>query len=157
MRYLKYAALIGVFALLVGAGASTASAQVRVGVGIGVGGPAYGPAPAYVAPEPVCSYGYYSYYPYACAPYGYYGPSYFSGGVFIGAGPWFGWHRPASAPDTTAEATGIAAPPIAADRHLGRLLPRSTGTLVAGSTVGRVSTAEVHFTAGAASTVAAGN
>jgi len=24
-----------------------------------------------------------------CAPYGYYGPSYFSGGVFIGAGPWF--------------------------------------------------------------------
>src|SRR5580658_1413325 len=64
---------------------------------------------------------------------------------------------PASAPDTTAEATGIAAPPIAADRHLGRLLPRSTGTPVAGSAVGRVSTAEVRFTAGAASTVAAGN
>jgi hypothetical protein len=24
-----------------------------------------------------------------CAPYGYYGPEWFTGGVFIGAGPWF--------------------------------------------------------------------
>ena len=32
--------------------------------------------------------------PIACAPYGYYGdPSWFAGGLFIGAGPWFrgGW------------------------------------------------------------------
>jgi hypothetical protein len=51
-----------------------------VGVGIGVAGP------------PACAYGYYPDYPYACAPYGYYGPSYFANGVFIGAGPWFhGW------------------------------------------------------------------
>jgi hypothetical protein len=37
----------------------------------------------------VCPYGYYDVPPYACAPYGYYGPEWFSGGVFIGAGPWF--------------------------------------------------------------------
>src|SRR5580658_7657608 len=32
-------------------------------------------------------YGYFSYAPYTCAPYGYYGPDWFVGGVFIGAGP----------------------------------------------------------------------
>src|SRR5271157_1851754 len=56
--------------------------------------PGYG-QPVYVGPPPVCPYGYYPYYPYTCAPYGYYGPSWFVGGVFIGAGPWFhgfrGW------------------------------------------------------------------
>jgi len=40
-----------------------------------------------VAPE--CPYGYYDVAPYNCAPYGYYGPEWFSGGIFIGAGPWF--------------------------------------------------------------------
>ena len=40
-----------------------------------------------VAPE--CPYGYYATPPYTCAPYGYYGPEWFSSGVFIGAGPWF--------------------------------------------------------------------
>jgi hypothetical protein len=40
-----------------------------------------------VAPD--CPYGYYDYAPYACAPYGYYGPEWFTGGVFIGVGPWF--------------------------------------------------------------------
>ena len=40
---------------------------------------------------PDCEWGYYSYYPYACAPYGYYGPSWFLGGAFIGVGPWYGW------------------------------------------------------------------
>ena len=40
-----------------------------------------------VAPE--CPYGYYDVAPYNCAPYGYYGPEWFSGGVFIGVGPWF--------------------------------------------------------------------
>jgi hypothetical protein len=38
---------------------------------------------------PVCPYGYYEVPPYNCAPDGYYGPEWFSGGVFIGAGPWF--------------------------------------------------------------------
>ena len=43
--------------------------------------------PVYAAP--VCPYGYYATYPYSCAPYGYYGPDLFSGGIFIGAGPWY--------------------------------------------------------------------
>jgi hypothetical protein len=46
-----------------------------------------------LGPAPVCPYGYYDTAPYACAPYGYYGPEWFTGGVFIGAGPWF--HGPA--------------------------------------------------------------
>jgi hypothetical protein len=69
--------------------ASLAHAQ-RVSVGVGIGVPVYG-GPAYIGPQPVCTYGYYDYYPYACAPYGYYGPEWFSGGVFIGAGPWYGF------------------------------------------------------------------
>jgi hypothetical protein len=40
-----------------------------------------------VAPD--CPYGYYDATPYGCAPAGYYGPEWFTGGVFIGAGPWF--------------------------------------------------------------------
>ena len=40
-----------------------------------------------VAPD--CPYGYYEAAPNACAPYGYYGPEWFSGGAFIGAGQWF--------------------------------------------------------------------
>jgi hypothetical protein len=74
MRYLKYVALIGLFMVMAGA----ANAQVAVRVG-----------PVFVGSAPVCVYGYYGFAPYACAPYGYYGPEYFSGGVFIGAGPWF--------------------------------------------------------------------
>jgi hypothetical protein len=38
---------------------------------------------------PACPYGYFDYSPYTCAPYGYYGPEWFTGGAFIGAGPWF--------------------------------------------------------------------
>jgi len=83
MRYLKYAALLGLLVVMTGAMAGTANAQVRVGVAVGV------PGPVWVGPAPVCAYGYYPYYPYACAPYGYYGPDWFVGGVFIGAGPWF--------------------------------------------------------------------
>jgi hypothetical protein len=49
------------------------NAQVAIGIGV----------------EPGCSYGYYDYAPYNCSPYGYYGPDWFNGGVFIGAGPWF--------------------------------------------------------------------
>ena len=42
-----------------------------------------------IGAAPVCPYGYFDYAPYNCAPYRYYGPEWFSGGVFIGAGPWF--------------------------------------------------------------------
>lgn len=42
-----------------------------------------------IGAPPVCPYGYFSAPPYDCAPYGYYGPEWFAGGVFIGAGPWF--------------------------------------------------------------------
>jgi hypothetical protein len=83
MKKLMLLSLLGVGLMA----APSAQAQpVVFGVGVGVG-PVYGGAP------PVCAYGYYPYYPYACAPYGYYGPDWFAGGVFIGAGPWFhGWH-----------------------------------------------------------------
>jgi hypothetical protein len=84
MRYLKYVVLLGILVFAAG----RADAQVRVGIGVGVG-------PAYLGPAPICVYGYYPYYPYACAPYGYYGPDYFVGGAFIGAGPWFhGFYGP---------------------------------------------------------------
>ncbi len=81
MRYLRYLALLSIFLL-----PATFSHAAQVSVGVGVvpapyAYPAYGP--------PVCTYGYYSYPPYACAPYGYYSPGWFTGGVFIGAGPWF--------------------------------------------------------------------
>ena len=83
MKIFRYAALaVGLF--LMPAVAKQAHAQVSVG--IGVGGPAYYGGYGYA---PACEYGYYGYAPYSCAPYGYYGPSYFNGGVFIGAGPWF--------------------------------------------------------------------
>jgi hypothetical protein len=42
-----------------------------------------------IGTPPQCPYGYYDAAPYACAPYGYYGPEWFTGGVFIGSGPWF--------------------------------------------------------------------
>lgn len=50
-------------------------------VAIGIGGP------------PICPYGYYEMPPYACAPDGYYGPEWFNGGIFIGAGPWYHGRR----------------------------------------------------------------
>jgi len=40
---------------------------------------------------PVCSYGYYEYAPYGCAPMGFYGPGYFYNGIFLGVGPWANW------------------------------------------------------------------
>jgi hypothetical protein len=42
-----------------------------------------------IGAAPACPYGYYATAPYGCAPYGYYGPEWFTGGVFIGAGPWY--------------------------------------------------------------------
>ena len=82
MKYLKYIALLALLALPL----AYSQAEVRVGVGVGFGG--------YVAGPPVCAYGYYPDYPYRCVPYGYYGPSWFANGIFIGAGPWYGWGHP---------------------------------------------------------------
>lgn len=42
-----------------------------------------------IGAAPECPYGYYDVAPYTCAPAGYYGPEWFNGEVFIGAGPWF--------------------------------------------------------------------
>ena len=72
MSYLKSLILL----ILAGAlfsYASAAPAQVSINIGV----------------APVCPYGYFDYAPYDCAPYGYYGPDWFVGGIFIGAGPWF--------------------------------------------------------------------
>ncbi|MGA9246037.1 MAG: hypothetical protein WBW03_29150 [Silvibacterium sp.] len=44
-----------------------------------------------IGQQPICSYGYYDYSPYACAPVGFYGPGYFYNGIFLGMGPWSGW------------------------------------------------------------------
>ncbi len=66
---------------VIGFTAAAPQAQAQISVGIGIGA------------APACPYGYYDYAPYACAPYGYYGPEWFVGGIFIGAGPWF--HGPA--------------------------------------------------------------
>jgi hypothetical protein len=68
--------LFGTTALVVGmALAPAVRAQIVVDIGV----------------QPVCSYGYYDYAPYACAPYGFYGPGYFYNGIFLGMGPWAGW------------------------------------------------------------------
>lgn len=73
MKTLKALGLTAIAAGLLLAPARKATAQVSVEIG---------------AP-PVCPYGYYEEPPYNCAPDGYYGPEWFSGGIFIGAGPWY--------------------------------------------------------------------
>jgi hypothetical protein len=73
MRLFNSALAVAVVAVVLTATATKSEAQVSINIGA----------------APVCPYGYYDYAPYACAPYGYYGPEWFSGGVFIGAGPWF--------------------------------------------------------------------
>lgn len=74
MRGLK--TLLGTTALLAGlAMAPAAKAQIEINLGV----------------QPVCSYGYYDYAPYACAPMGFYGPGYFYNGIFLGMGPWANW------------------------------------------------------------------
>jgi hypothetical protein len=78
MRFLKAALLSTVSVALVSTAAvalAPAPGQVSIGVNLGA--------------APVCPYGYFDYAPYDCAPYGYYGPDWFNGGVFLGAGPWF--------------------------------------------------------------------
>jgi hypothetical protein len=75
MNKIKYFALVAIAGICLMLSAPKTQAQVSVGVSIG--------------PAPDCPYGYYDTAPYGCAPYGYYGPEWFTGGVFIGAGPWF--------------------------------------------------------------------
>ena len=89
MRYLRVLALVGISL----GSASYAHAQ-RVVIRLGSG-------QSYAGPPPQCAYGYYGYSPYSCAPYGYYGPEWFSNGYFIGAGPWFrsGYRRQEVRPD----------------------------------------------------------
>lgn len=72
IRKLLVLSAVAAVALVLGV-PSSASAQIVVNIG----------------PAPVCPYGYFDYAPYDCAPYGYYGPDWFTGGVFLGAGPWF--------------------------------------------------------------------
>jgi len=101
----KLTTLFASTALLVGlAMAPAVQAQLVVDIGV----------------PPVCSYGYYDYAPYACAPYGFYGPGYFYGGIFLAwamgrLGYGHGWVDIASA--TVAEeviAAAVAPWPIAA-------------------------------------------
>jgi hypothetical protein len=69
--------LAGTFTLLAPlASMPAASAQVVIGIGVN---------------PPRCSYGYYDYSPYGCAPVGFYGPGYFYNGIFLGVGPWANW------------------------------------------------------------------
>jgi len=90
MRILRYFMLT---ALLAAPLALVKPANAQISVGIGIGPVVDYPAPVVVAGPPVCEWGYYSYYPYDCAPYGYYGTDWFLSGVFIGAGPWYhGWY-----------------------------------------------------------------
>ena len=90
MRYSIMFAMLGASLLIP---ASYAQAQhVAIGVGIGIPAPAPITVYGYYGAPPVCSYGYYAYYPYACAPHGYYGSSWFVNGIFIGAGPWYRTH-----------------------------------------------------------------
>src|SRR5580658_10468613 len=72
MRTLRLLAFSALAAAML-SGFSGAPAQVSVNIGV----------------APVCPYGYFDFAPYECAPYGYYGPDWFVGGVFIGAGPRF--------------------------------------------------------------------
>jgi hypothetical protein len=73
MTRIKFVTLAAVAGCLMTAGAPRATAQIAIEIGA----------------APQCPYGYYETNPYGCAPYGYYGPEWFRGGVFIGAGPWF--------------------------------------------------------------------
>jgi hypothetical protein len=73
MRGFKFLLLGAVAGSCFAVSVPKAEAQVSINIG--------------VAPE--CPYGYYDAAPYRCAPSGYYGPEWFNGEVFIGAGPWF--------------------------------------------------------------------
>ncbi len=162
MRYMKYLALVAVLML------PLAYSQAQVAVGVGVG-------PGYIGAAPVCAYGYYGYYPYACAPYGYYGPRLVHGWcvywrrpvVWLGTrlglgwlGSWLLWSRGLGL--RTAVITALAAMPVVAvssavaDMHAVRLVAASTVRLAVGFMAERWPTAVAAFTVvGAGSTAAA--
>ena len=71
---------------------SFAVSAIFAGLTFGPARPCNAQISVQIGPAPVCPYGYYDYAPYSCAPYGYYGPEWFAGGAFIGAGPWFHGH-----------------------------------------------------------------
>ncbi len=73
MNGIKSLGLAAVAGICFMASAPKMEAQISINIGV----------------EPACPYGYYDYAPYNCAPTGYYGPEWFTGGVFIGSGPWF--------------------------------------------------------------------
>src|SRR5271169_4195812 len=73
MKTTRYLGSLTILAGLFLATAHNAPAQIAVNIGV----------------APVCPYGYYEVPPYNCTPDGYYGPEWFSGGIFIGAGPWY--------------------------------------------------------------------
>jgi hypothetical protein len=73
MNRFKILSIVALAGLCFIAAAPKAEAQVSINIGV----------------PPECPYGYYDYAPYTCAPYGYYGPEWFTGGTFIGAGPWY--------------------------------------------------------------------
>ncbi len=75
MNKFKYLLLVAVAAFCFATSPQKAKASGQISVQIGA--------------APLCPYGYFDYPPYDCAPYGYYGPEWFSSGVFIGAGPWY--------------------------------------------------------------------
>ena len=73
MQVLKLLTLTAVAGLCFTPSIPQAQAQISVEIG--------------AAPD--CPYGYFEAAPHGCAPYGYYGPTWFAGGTFVGAGPWF--------------------------------------------------------------------
>ena len=64
-------------------------ATVAAGLLLATGHVARAQVSVQIGAPPVCPYGYYEVPPYNCAPDGYYGPEWFNGGLFVGAGPWF--------------------------------------------------------------------
>ncbi len=64
---------VAILALVCAAATPRTQAQISINIG----------------EAPSCPYGYYEASPYNCAPAGYYGPEWFTGGVFVGAGKWF--------------------------------------------------------------------
>ena len=73
VKRLKVLVITALACICLTASVTHASAQISISIGV----------------APVCPYGYFNYAPYSCAPFGYYGPQWFTGGVFLGAGPWF--------------------------------------------------------------------
>lgn len=118
MRFLRYIAILSI--LLVPA----AYSHAQISFGIGIGAPVYAP--------PACSYGYYNYYPYTCAPYGFYGPQWFQGGAFIRLAPGI-----VTATDTDAAGRETVAVGV---------IVAATGTVAAGDVDGEISRVGVSHT-----------